>query len=328
MLADPVTGVYLYDPANGGWFTGEGGTSLASPLFAGLVADADGMRAAAGHATLSGTQTLAALYSLPSSDFHNVTSGNISPNGKAAYSATTGYDLATGLGSPIANLLVPALANYGTVYSTSYSLTTSAAAAKIHVATASTYSSTTISGSITNTGSSGANSDSLTYSSFGLSASGGTFSGGALPFGAGTLAAGSGTSGTATFSSNAAGSFTITATAVSVLNMVASGTPVLSGSNATTVAVYRLASAGTIAGLSFSGNYHVGDSVAPQALTVNNTAANDGYSEGLDARFGGSSSTLIASGSAGPIGAGTGNSSSLQVDINTASVGARAARSP
>ena len=68
MVADPVTGVYIYDSANGGWMlhkASTGGTSLSSPMFAGLVADADGMRAAAGHATLSGTQTLAALYSLP-----------------------------------------------------------------------------------------------------------------------------------------------------------------------------------------------------------------------------------------------------------------------
>ena len=44
LLADPITGVYIYDPANGGWEAGVGGTSLSSPLFAGLIADADGMR--------------------------------------------------------------------------------------------------------------------------------------------------------------------------------------------------------------------------------------------------------------------------------------------
>ena len=60
MVADPVTGVYVYDSANGGWNVAQGfqtgGTSLSSPLFAGLIADADGMRAAAGHATLSGNR--------------------------------------------------------------------------------------------------------------------------------------------------------------------------------------------------------------------------------------------------------------------------------
>ena len=49
------------------------------------------------------------LYSLPSTDFHDVTTGS---NG--TYSAAAGYDLVTGLGTPEANLVVPALAGYGT----------------------------------------------------------------------------------------------------------------------------------------------------------------------------------------------------------------------
>ncbi|HWC88561.1 MAG TPA: hypothetical protein VG433_02870, partial [Pirellulales bacterium] len=43
------------------------------------------------------------LYSLPASDFHDIVSGN----NFAGDSAGPGYDLATGRGSPIANLLVP-----------------------------------------------------------------------------------------------------------------------------------------------------------------------------------------------------------------------------
>ena len=39
-------------------------------------------------------------------DFRDITSGN---NG---YAAGTGYDLVTGIGTPVANLLVPALASY------------------------------------------------------------------------------------------------------------------------------------------------------------------------------------------------------------------------
>ena len=234
MVAAPATGVYVYDSYNGGWWE-VGGTSLAAPLWSGLIADADELRSAAGHGTLDGpSQTLPGMYSLSSNDFHDITTGN---NG---YAAGPGYDLATGLGTPIANLLVPDLANYATVNSTSYSLTAAAAAVKIHVATAGSYATTSITGSIANTGTSGANSDSLTFGGFGLAASGGTLSGGTLPLGAGTLAASSGTSGTATFSSNTAGSFTITPTAVSVANLSAGGTPTLS-STATTVTVYRLA---------------------------------------------------------------------------------------
>jgi hypothetical protein len=109
MDADPNTGVYVLDSFSGGWFQ-VGGTSLASPMFAGLVAIADQGRSLQGEGTLDGpSQTLPALYNLSASDFHDVTSG-----GNGTYNAGPGYDLVTGLGTPIANLLVPALAGYGT----------------------------------------------------------------------------------------------------------------------------------------------------------------------------------------------------------------------
>jgi hypothetical protein len=89
-----------------GWL-GDAGTSAASPIWAGLIAIADQGRALAGGAPLTGyTQTLPALYALPAGDFHDIVSGN---NG---VQAGPGYDLVTGRGSPIANLLVPALAGY------------------------------------------------------------------------------------------------------------------------------------------------------------------------------------------------------------------------
>ena len=50
------------------------------------------------------SQTLPALYSLPTADFHDITSGS---NG--TYSAGPGYDEVTGLGTPVANTLVPDL---------------------------------------------------------------------------------------------------------------------------------------------------------------------------------------------------------------------------
>jgi MBG domain len=90
-----------------GWL-GDAGTSAASPIWAGLIAIADQGRALAGGTPLTGyTQTLPALYSLPSTDFHDIVNGN---NGDPA---GPGYDLDTGLGTPVANLLVPALADYG-----------------------------------------------------------------------------------------------------------------------------------------------------------------------------------------------------------------------
>jgi subtilase family serine protease len=104
--ADPNTGVAVYDSVSysgqSGWFT-VGGTSAAAPAWAGLVAITDQGLATGGKGTLSSTQTLTDLYSLPSSDFNDITSGF---NG---YSATPGYDLVTGLGTPKSNLLVAGL---------------------------------------------------------------------------------------------------------------------------------------------------------------------------------------------------------------------------
>jgi hypothetical protein len=97
---------------NGSLIHGHGfGTSLGSPCWAGLIAIANQGRVAFGGTTLNTpadpTQTLRALYSLPASDFHDITSGY---NG---FRAAAGYDEVTGRGSPIANLLIPHLANYG-----------------------------------------------------------------------------------------------------------------------------------------------------------------------------------------------------------------------
>lgn len=74
------------------------------------MAVVDQGRVAAGGTTLDGsTQTLPFIYKLSSADFHDITSGD---NG---YSAGKGYDLVTGIGSPVANKFVPDLANGVTV---------------------------------------------------------------------------------------------------------------------------------------------------------------------------------------------------------------------
>lgn len=124
--ADPNTGVAVLDTSATGigsanpWVNGYvGGTSLASPMWAGLIAIADQGRSLAGLSSLSSSQTLTDLYSLPSSDFNDITSGS---NG--SYSAAAGYDLVTGRGSPVANLLIPALANSLTVDSPTLTLQT------------------------------------------------------------------------------------------------------------------------------------------------------------------------------------------------------------
>jgi subtilase family serine protease len=103
--ANPNTGFAVYDSISDGGPAGwveVGGTSAGSPQWAALVAIADQGRVKVGENTL--TSAAAAVYSLPSSDFHDVTSGS---NG--GFSATKGYDEVTGLGSPQANLVAQGL---------------------------------------------------------------------------------------------------------------------------------------------------------------------------------------------------------------------------
>lgn len=109
--ADPATGVTVYDSYDNGsakpWIQ-IGGTSLAAPSWAGLIALADQGLVQRGETTLNGpTQALPDLYNLflkKPGDFHDITSGS---NG--AFTAGPGYDEVTGLGSPVANRLIPDL---------------------------------------------------------------------------------------------------------------------------------------------------------------------------------------------------------------------------
>jgi kumamolisin len=93
-LADPNTGVASY--SDGEWGVA-GGTSLAAPLWASFAALYDQQAAAAGKSALGPAN--AALYQVAAggsagSAFHDVTDGS---NG--GFSAGTGYDQVTGLGS-------------------------------------------------------------------------------------------------------------------------------------------------------------------------------------------------------------------------------------
>lgn len=105
--ADPNTGVSVYiGNYNGssGWIT-VGGTSAGAPQWAALFALANAARSASLSATDITVYTLAnANYA---GDFRDITSGS---NG--GFSALTRYDFVTGLGSPLAGSLVPALRNY------------------------------------------------------------------------------------------------------------------------------------------------------------------------------------------------------------------------
>jgi subtilase family serine protease len=105
--ASPSTGFSVYDSVayggHTGWFQ-VGGTSAGAPQWAALVALADQGRSTP---LSSDSLTKSPMYDAATgstrygSDYHDITTGS---NG---YPAKTGYDLATGLGSPKANALVP-----------------------------------------------------------------------------------------------------------------------------------------------------------------------------------------------------------------------------
>jgi subtilase family serine protease len=100
--ADPMTGVWMYDTYGLGGWADMGGTSLSSPCWAGLIAIEEQYRVSLGEPAMDGpSQMLPFLYNLPSAAFHDINSG--SNNG---YSAGPGYDMCTGIGSPIADQLV------------------------------------------------------------------------------------------------------------------------------------------------------------------------------------------------------------------------------
>jgi hypothetical protein len=109
--------VAIWDSYDFGSWVGVGGTSLACPCWAGLVAVTNQGRLANGGTVLntsSGTQTQTFLYSLHSTDFHDNLGGSNGTNTTGLTNPAV-YDEVTGLGSPVANTLVPDLASMGVV---------------------------------------------------------------------------------------------------------------------------------------------------------------------------------------------------------------------
>ena len=103
-----------------------GGTSFAAPMWAGYLALANQQSLANGGTALgfiNPTLYTIGLGSSYTSDFHDITGGS---NG---YSATTGYDLATGWGSPNGAALINAL--LGTVPTPGFSLSASPASVTV-----------------------------------------------------------------------------------------------------------------------------------------------------------------------------------------------------
>ena len=122
MVADPVTAVSVYDSLDAPTspWTAFGGTSVAAPMFAGVLALAQQERLLASKPILSSVQINTAMYQAYNSPnyltyFHDITLGvnaNVNTRGRttvAGFPAGPGYDEATGIGSPIANMLDPYL---------------------------------------------------------------------------------------------------------------------------------------------------------------------------------------------------------------------------
>ncbi len=111
--ADPNTGYYVYSSTpyygQSGWWV-VGGTSAGAPQWAALFALADQGRP--GNPLSSNSLSASAAYTAAkaayASNYRDVTTGS---NGSctSACQATAGYDLVTGLGSPLAGALVPYL---------------------------------------------------------------------------------------------------------------------------------------------------------------------------------------------------------------------------
>ena len=110
---DPTAGfaVYSSHPVLGtkNWFQ-LGGTSAATPQWAALFAIVNSIRRDGRKSPLSGNPGVLYEVARPS-NYHDITSGSNGDCGPPVCTAAVGYDYVTGLGSPVANRLIPALVN-------------------------------------------------------------------------------------------------------------------------------------------------------------------------------------------------------------------------
>ncbi|MFD9126007.1 protease pro-enzyme activation domain-containing protein [Kitasatospora sp. NPDC059571] len=110
-LADPDHGYLVFTDVSNGSVHGAviGGTSGAAPLWAALIADANASTACAANGPLGYLNP--ALHALAgnTSVFNDVTSGTNDVASVGHYSAASGYDLASGLGSPKGKSMIAAL---------------------------------------------------------------------------------------------------------------------------------------------------------------------------------------------------------------------------
>ncbi len=110
-IASVAANIPVYDTYSPGGWTNVQGTSIASPDWAAFLALVNSMRASQGKGPLSNArQDLYTAYYSSSylADFHDITAGT-NGNCGSQCTATTGYDLVTGIGTYQANILAAAL---------------------------------------------------------------------------------------------------------------------------------------------------------------------------------------------------------------------------
>jgi kumamolisin len=106
--ANPSTGFSVF---SGGSWTEFGGTSCAAPLWSGFSALYDQRAASAGKARLGFANP--ALYPILGGSSYATTFHDVKSGSNQDFSATTGYDEVTGIGSPIADALTSTLLGTG-----------------------------------------------------------------------------------------------------------------------------------------------------------------------------------------------------------------------
>jgi kumamolisin len=103
--ADPTTGYSIYSALEGGWLA-IGGTSLASPLWAGMMSIINADRVAKS-LPREGYFNPSLYAANPQSSFHDIVKGNNSTTNVKGYTAGAGYDNVTGWGSLNLGKLLP-----------------------------------------------------------------------------------------------------------------------------------------------------------------------------------------------------------------------------
>ena len=109
-VADPFTGVWVYEKASGGWLV-VGGTSVACPIWAAFFGDVNSWRSANSFAALGNVDPFlyGTVYGANGKSTHYAATMHDIASGSNGWSAGTGWDAATGIGSfqaaPLAALL-------------------------------------------------------------------------------------------------------------------------------------------------------------------------------------------------------------------------------